>query len=85
MHGRPLIHHSDQGGQYATPHFTNLLTGVQISMAEVGQAWQNGYAERVGALWYREGGKGKTLRCPYRGPLPANSQCAKVSERCALV
>ena len=45
--GRPLIHHSDQGGQYATPHYTNLLTGVQISMAEVGQAWQNGYAERV--------------------------------------
>lgn len=45
--GRPLIHHSDQGGQYATPHYTNLLTGVQISMAEVGQAWQNGYAERA--------------------------------------
>lgn len=47
VHGRPLIHHSDQGGQYATPHYTTLLTGVQISMAEVGQAWQNGYAERL--------------------------------------
>ena len=45
--GRPLIHHSDQGGQYSTPHYTHLLTGVQISMAEVGQAWQNGYAERL--------------------------------------
>ena len=45
--GRPHIHHSDQGGQYATPHYTALLSGVQISMAEVGQAWQNGYAERV--------------------------------------
>jgi len=45
--GRPHIHHSDQGVQYATPHYTALLGGVQISMAEVGQAWQNGYAERV--------------------------------------
>ena len=46
-HSRPQIHHSDQGVQYATPHYTDLLAGVQISMAEVGQAWQNGYAERV--------------------------------------
>ena len=46
-YGRPHIHHSDQGVQYATPHYTALLGGVQISMAEVGQAWQNGYAERV--------------------------------------
>ena len=45
--GRPEIHHSDQGVQYATPKYTDLLTGVAISMAEVGQAWQNGYAERV--------------------------------------
>ena len=45
--GRPTIHHSDQGVQYATPNYTALLRGVQISMAEVGQAWQNGYAERV--------------------------------------
>lgn len=46
-HGRPEIHHSDQGVQYATPKYTALLVGVQISMAEVGQAWQNGYAERL--------------------------------------
>ena len=42
------IHHSDQGVQYATPAYTQLLTarGIQISMSEVGQAWQNGFAER---------------------------------------
>ncbi len=45
--GRPNVHHSDQGVQYATPHYTDLLVGVAISMAEVGQAWQNGFAERV--------------------------------------
>ena len=46
-HGRPDIHHSDQGVQYCTPKFTHLLAGVNISMSEVGQAWQNGFAERV--------------------------------------
>jgi putative transposase len=45
----PQIHHSDQGVQYAAFAYTNRLhqAGVQISMAEVGQAWQNGYAERL--------------------------------------
>jgi transposase InsO family protein len=43
------IHHSDQGVQYAATAYTDLLQAheVQISMAEVGQAWQNGYAERL--------------------------------------
>ncbi len=47
--GVPEIHHSDQGVQYAANDYINLLKekGVQISMAEVGQAWQNGYAERL--------------------------------------
>lgn len=45
----PEIHHSDQGVQYAASEYTDLLhaVGVQISMAEVGEAWQNGYAERL--------------------------------------
>lgn len=42
------IHHSDQGIQYATPQYTQLLAArdIQISMTDRGQAWQNGYAER---------------------------------------
>jgi transposase InsO family protein len=46
---RPEIHHSDQGLQYAATAYIDLLDSVeaQISMAEVGQAWQNGYAERL--------------------------------------
>lgn len=46
---RPEIHHSDQGLQYAANAYTDLLDSVQaqISMAEIGQAWQNGYAERL--------------------------------------
>lgn len=45
----PEIHHSDQGVQYAATAYTELLTVhyVQISMANVGEAWQNGYAERL--------------------------------------
>lgn len=47
--GRPEIHHSDQGVQYAANEYVRLLreNEVKISMAEVGQAWQNGYAERL--------------------------------------
>jgi transposase InsO family protein len=44
----PLIHHSDQGLQYAAHAYVNLLQAhqVQISMATVGKADENGYAER---------------------------------------
>lgn len=45
----PAIHHSDQGVQYAAHAYVDTLqaAGVAISMAEVGEATQNGYAERV--------------------------------------
>lgn len=47
-HGVCELHHSDQGVQYATPQYTQLLEarGIQLSMSARGQAWQNGYAER---------------------------------------
>lgn len=46
--GRPGIHHSDQGVQYAAGNYVDALPdGTQISMAAVGAAWQNGYAERL--------------------------------------
>jgi putative transposase len=48
-HYTPEIHHSDQGVQYAATAYTARLqvVGTHISMAEVGAAWQNGYAERL--------------------------------------
>ena len=44
----PQIHHSDQGLQYASDAYVSLLKShqVQISMAAVGKAEENGYAER---------------------------------------
>jgi putative transposase len=48
-HGQPEIHHSDQGVQYAANGYIEVLEsrGIQISMAEVGEPTQNGYAERL--------------------------------------
>jgi putative transposase len=45
----PEIHHSDQGVQYAASAYVERLQGrgVQLSMAAVGQAHENGYAERL--------------------------------------
>lgn len=45
----PEIHHSDQGLQYAATRYVELLKQCQVqpSMAEVGEATQNGYAERL--------------------------------------
>jgi transposase InsO family protein len=44
----PQIHHSDQGIQYACDAYVTLLSSrqIQISMAAVGKAEENGYAER---------------------------------------
>jgi putative transposase len=46
---RPVIHHSDQGVQYAAGDYVQLLqdADIAISMTDVGAAWQNGYAERL--------------------------------------
>jgi transposase InsO family protein len=47
-HPAPLIHHSDQGSQYATPAYTALFPEGEtlISMSAVGQPTDNGLAER---------------------------------------
>lgn len=48
QYGCPAIHHSDQGVQYAATDYVALLKEhhVQISMAAIGKAEENGYAER---------------------------------------
>jgi putative transposase len=46
-HGRPEIHHSDQGVQYAATAYVEMLRAreVKISMANVGEPEENGYDE----------------------------------------
>jgi putative transposase len=45
----PLIHHSDQGVQYACTDYIDLLREyhIAISMAAIGKPEENGYAERL--------------------------------------
>jgi transposase InsO family protein len=45
----PQMHHSDQGLQYAANAYVDRLQGlgVTLSMATVGEARENGYAERL--------------------------------------
>jgi len=47
--GRPEIHHSDQGVQYAATAYVEMLKAreVKLSMASVGEPEGNGYAERL--------------------------------------
>ena len=47
IHPAPEIHHSDQGGQYATPKYTDLFPETtQISMSAAGRPMENGIVER---------------------------------------
>ena len=48
-HSVPEIHHSDQGVQYLSKAYIATLQaqGVEISVAERGRPWENGYAERL--------------------------------------
>ena len=43
------IHHSDQGVQYLSKNYLSTLRehGVEISVAQRGRPWENGYAERL--------------------------------------
>ena len=45
----PEIHHSDQGVQYLSNAYISLLRhhGIEISVAQRGRPWENGYAERL--------------------------------------
>lgn len=64
--GRPveLLHHSDQGSQYTSKHFQQLLReqGITCSMSRAGEVWDNSAmesffsslkTERVGRKVYR--------------------------------
>jgi transposase InsO family protein len=47
--GKPEIHHSEQGVQYAATAYVERLKGlgVTLSMAAVGEPRENGFAERL--------------------------------------
>lgn len=55
-HPEILIHHSDRGVQYCSHPYTNLLRahGINISMAEAGNPYENALAERVNGILKNE-------------------------------
>ncbi len=60
---RKLIHHSDQGVQYCSHSYINMLktNGIGISMASKGSPHENALAERINGILKQEYGLGKTL------------------------
>jgi len=55
-----LIHHSDHGIQYVSKEYTQVIekNGMISSMGEVGNAYDNAYAERVIGILKNEYGLG---------------------------
>jgi len=55
---KPLIHHSDRGLQYCSSIYVNLLksNGIEISMTENGDPYENAIAERVNGILKEEFG-----------------------------
>ena len=54
--GEGLLAHSDRGSQYASEHYQLLLGkhGIECSMSEVGQCWDNAPAESFFATLKKE-------------------------------
>ena len=59
-----LIHHSDHGSQYSSRSYLEYLdsVGIAASMGEVGNAYDNAYAERVLGTLKREYGLDSVFR-----------------------
>jgi len=60
---RGLIHHSDRGFQYCSNEYTERLKarGIEISMAEAGNCYENAMAERVNGILKGEYGLDETF------------------------
>lgn len=60
---RKLIHHSDQGVQYCSHAYINMLKtqGIAISMTSKGSPHENALAERINGILKQEYGLGKII------------------------
>jgi putative transposase len=79
--GRPvqLLHHSDQGGQYTSEHFQELLKeqGITCSMSRAGEVWDNSAMESFFSSLKTE----RTARRVYRSREQARSDVFDYIER----
>ena len=71
--GKPtaLLHHSDQGSQYTSEHFQQLLKeqGITCSMSRAGEVWDNSAMESFFSSLKTERTARKVLPYPRAGPL----------------
>jgi putative transposase len=60
---KALIHHTDRGFQYCSPIYVNQMEskGIQMSMAEAGNCYENAMAERVNGILKAEYGLDATF------------------------
>lgn len=67
----PLIHHSDRGLQYCSADYVNLSAqhGVQVSMTQNGDPYENALAERMNRTMKEEFGLGSKLKSYEHGAL----------------
>ncbi|MFI8380510.1 transposase [Leeuwenhoekiella sp. NPDC079379] len=58
-----IIHHSDRGLQYCNPTYTNFAerNGINISMTQQYDPYENAVAERINGILKQEFGLGKTI------------------------
>ena len=75
---RGLIHHSDRGFQYCSPVYTKKMesVGIEMSMAEAGNCYENAMAERVNGILKGEYGLDETY-CEIEEALKATRQSIK--------
>ena len=61
--GAGLIHHSDRGIQYCCNEYVNMIEhfGIQLSMTEKGDPYENAIAERVNGILKHEHGLKETF------------------------
>jgi transposase InsO family protein len=73
-----LIHHTDRGFQYCSPAYTNKMEsiGIQMSMGEAGNCYDNAMAERVNGILKSEYGLDETFR-DFKETLRATTESIK--------
>ena len=80
---RSLIHHSDRGFQYCSTDYTNRLKGkgIEISMAEAGNCYENALAERVNGILKDEYGLDETFSDEQQARQAANEGIQSYNEQ----
>lgn len=78
-----LIHHSDRGIQYCCGAYVQMIEhlGIQLSMTEKGDPYENAIAERVNGILKQEFGLGRTFSSGQEAELAVAHAVSKYNNR----